>query len=297
MGKTIDQLTQNPTPALTDQIEIDDGAGNSYKETISQALGTGSGLPPTSLDITYTGSLPSDIPFMQVAPWWGYVKAPISGDQTIYAGVGVGVYGPVTLTDSQSLLTTLSYNNLGAILAQGSLSVTSMNALTTLAFPKLTSISGDTQVSALTALTTLNLSALISVTGRVFIESNTALTTLDLSALISAYGGVIVTSNTALTTLDLSALTSAYGGVSIESNTALTSVLVPNFLPTDGTSLAFDTNALDDTSVNLVLARCVAAGVTTCTIYLNGGTNSAPTGQGIINAAALVVAGNTVTTN
>ena len=135
-----------------------------------------------------------------------------------------------------------------------------------------------------------------NVQGGYLFFSGSSLTTISAPLLGVVGGSVNFTSNAALVTLDLSALTSA-GGVFVQSNAALTSVLIPDFLPTDGRNLLFDGNALDATSVNLVLARCVAAGVTTCTINLSGGTNSAPTGQGIIDAAALVLAGNTVTTN
>jgi len=183
----------------------------------------------------------------------------------------------------------------GSSINNGTIAVVASDNLVKLDLSSLTG--GGIDVESNAALVTLDLSALTSADGGVNIESNPALVTPDLSALTSADGGVIVVSNDALTTLDLSALTSAAGGVNVQSNAALTSVLIPNLLPTDGIALSFNGCALDATSVNLVLARCVAAGVTTCTIDLSGGTNSAPTGQGIVDAAALVLAGNTVTTN
>lgn len=91
--------------------------------------------------------------------------------------------------------------------------------------------------------------------------------------------------------------------VSIDSNVSVTgcpnlvTLHFPMLLPTNGVGLFFNDDALDAASVNHILARCVAAAVTTCTIDLSGGTNAAPTGQGIVDSAALTLAGNTVSTN
>jgi hypothetical protein len=59
------------------------------------------------------------------------------------------------------------------------------------------------------------------------------------------------------------------------------------------------TNQLNSTAVNAILAAFVAANKTTGTRILNlGGTgNSAPTGQGITDKATLISRGWTVTTN
>lgn len=66
------------------------------------------------------------------------------------------------------------------------------------------------------------------------------------------------------------------------------------------TLLAFGVNALSSAAVNQILADCVASlggGRVACTVTLQGGTNGAPTGQGIIDKAALITAGWTVVTN
>ena len=54
---------------------------------------------------------------------------------------------------------------------------------------------------------------------------------------------------------------------------------------------------LPDTEVNAILANAVANGMTGGTIFLQYAGNAAPTGQGIIDKADLITAGNTVTTN
>ena len=66
------------------------------------------------------------------------------------------------------------------------------------------------------------------------------------------------------------------------------------------TTLNFSGNALSAAQVNQVLADLVVSlgirGAVKCTVTL-GGTNAAPTGQGILDKATLVAAGFTVTTN
>lgn len=56
-------------------------------------------------------------------------------------------------------------------------------------------------------------------------------------------------------------------------------------------------NALTVSAVNAILAAFVAAGRATGTLTLNGGTNAAPTGQGITDKATLVASGWSVLTN
>jgi hypothetical protein len=60
------------------------------------------------------------------------------------------------------------------------------------------------------------------------------------------------------------------------------------------------TNALTDIAVNAILADLVVAqagGNPVCTVSLSGGTNAAPTGQGLLDKATLIAAKWTVTTN
>ena len=65
------------------------------------------------------------------------------------------------------------------------------------------------------------------------------------------------------------------------------------------TSIVFTLCNLSEDTVNHVLANAVANGMTGGTIILNDGTSAAPTGQGLIDKAALeaTVPPNTVTTN
>ena len=96
--------------------------------------------------------------------------------------------------------------------------------------------------------------------------------------------------NTALASLDLSALTTVSGYFNCYGNTALVSLNVSVWVPTDGTSIDCSGCALSAAFVELILRRCVLAGVLACTINLSGGTNAGLTSlnaQGQADAAAL----------
>jgi len=89
-----------------------------------------------------------------------------------------------------------------------------------------------------------------------------------------------------------------HGHVNCYSNSSLTDVDLSSYLPTDNTHQDFSNCALTAASVNHILARCVANpayifGV----VSLSGGTNAAPTGQGIMDRATLRRRGVVVTTN
>jgi len=62
-------------------------------------------------------------------------------------------------------------------------------------------------------------------------------------------------------------------------------------------AFVFTNNALSADTVNVILARAVANTGFVGTIQLDGGTNAAPTGQGITDKATLLTRGVTLTTN
>jgi len=140
-------------------------------------------------------------------------------------------------------------------------------AITSLSFPGLVS-TGDFMVAAPPGVLTISADDLVSVTAGDFqVNFNASLTTLSLLSLVSVSGSLF---------------TNGLG--------ALTTVLVPNWVPTDGSTINFNSDALDATSVELILRRCVLAGVATCTIDLSGGTNAglaSLSAQGQSDAAAL----------
>jgi len=213
--------------------------------------------------------------------------------QIVTGGASTGlVWGPVGAPDtvdsvaggSDAFLTSLT-------------TLFPMSAYTELSFGGPVVVTNGIAFGGSTVMTSLEMRLLESCGGSFFVDGCTSLATLSLPLLDTVVGDFNIDSDAALTSLSLPALVNVGGSVSASGTTSLTSFSAPLWLPTDGTTIFFSPSALDDTSVNLILARCIAAGVTSCTIDLSGGTSSAPTGQGIIDAADLVTAGNTVTTN
>jgi hypothetical protein len=103
----------------------------------------------------------------------------------------------------------------------------------------------------------------------------------------------------ALTSLDLCSVVSVAVELVVSSCASLSSLNVASFVPTNGLSIDCSACALDVTSVELVLRRCVLAGVTGCTIALDGGTNAGLASLSVQGQAdyAILFAGNTVTIN
>lgn len=101
-----------------------------------------------------------------------------------------------------------------------------------------------------------------------------------------------------MTTLSMPLLATVVGNFTLDPNPVLANLDLSSFLPTNGTDIAVSGCDLTAASVNHVLARCVAnAGYVTGNVVMNGGTNSAPTGQGITDKNTLTARGVTVVTN
>ena len=97
-----------------------------------------------------------------------------------------------------------------------------------------------------------------------------------------------------------------YNDIAIQSNSSLTSLslgVIGTVKVVHDDQVLLDYNALDVTSVNAILALFVSLDGTNGTtlfnadILLNGGTNAAPIGQGLIDKATLEARGCTITTN
>lgn len=196
---------------------------------------------------------------------------------------------------SSTTMTSLEMRLLSSI--GGLLDISNGSAVESLSFPGLLTVGGVLAFGTNPLLTTASFPLLTTVGGDLTGESNDVLIALTLTSLVTVGGIFNLSSDLAIETISLPALTTVSGNFTANTCTALTSFSAPLWLPTDGTTINFNGDALDAASVNHILARCVAAGVTTCTIDLSGGTNAAPTGQGITDAADLATAGNTVTTN
>lgn len=205
------------------------------------------------------------------------------------------VAGAFTLTGDAALpaLSLPVLTSVGGAFAAGGCTL-----LVSMSMPLLATISGDFTLTSNTHLAALSLPLLTSVGGNLAGGGCSLLASVSLPLLATVNGDLIL--DTAIfPSLSLPALT-AIGGtgkkLSAKNNTSLTTVSLPLFVPVNGNVIDFSGCALTAASVNHILARCVAAGITSGTITLNGGTNAAPTGQGATDSATLTAAGVTVTT-
>jgi hypothetical protein len=147
------------------------------------------------------------------------------------------------------------------------------------------------------ALTSLSFPNLIYVNGAFGVTQCNAMTSLSVPSLV-ACGDLHIYTNSLMESYSFDSLVTVTTGVFANDCPALTSVYFPNLLPTNGTAVDITNGALTAASVNHVLARGIAnAGFVNGSILLNGGTSAAPSGQGIVDKADLILRGCTVTTN
>lgn len=175
--------------------------------------------------------------------------------------------------------------------------------LTTINMAALTTVGAvtadDLAISTCPNLTSINFNSLVHVDQTLGING-TALKVISLPALTNVgedltLGGF--SPNNSLTSISLPVFVSFNGNLGCGGQPLLSSFNAPSIIFTDGVVIGLNNCALNAASVNQVLARGVASGVTTCTFELAGGTNAAPTGQGILDKATLIGLGNTVNTN
>lgn len=158
------------------------------------------------------------------------------------------------------------------------------------------SISGGANVG-FPSLTTLSGSAAAIIFG-------SAVESVDFGSVASLDGTQLSIQSTSITSADFPDLASISNGADllIQSNASLTEISLPVLvLLVDGFELLFNGNALPSANVNEILAIVLAIvtdqSLTSGTLALQGGTNGAPTGQGITDKSDLITAGITVTTN
>ena len=85
--------------------------------------------------------------------------------------------------------------------------------------------------------------------------------------------------------------------IDLSDNNLTTLFLMDPALWSDGGVCTFENNSLDATSVNDVLQSADASGKLNGNLYLDSGTNAAPTGAGITAKANLITKGWSVLTN
>lgn len=153
-------------------------------------------------------------------------------------------------------------------------------------------------------LASISFPRLVSVTNgsNLGLVANSQLSAISVP-LLEEVGNLVITDSPALTSLEFPSLVTA-ATITISGCAALTAISLPSFMPSTGDYLGsprvynFQSNALSADSVNAILARCVANGAfVSAVVELSGGTNAAPTGQGLLDLATLRNRGVTVNVN
>ncbi len=180
--------------------------------------------------------------------------------------------------------------------------IESTNDLTEIDFPNLVTVDPTNIQTGLfwilghAALTILSAPLLASVPGNVQCINNPLLTSVNFASL-QTVGGSLRFDNNSLTSINLPSLVTVSVAFHCESNTGLTTLNVPLWVPTNGKSITAQGCALNAASIQMILRRCVLAGVTTCSIDLSGGTNAGITALNAQGQADVVTLGAQLTIN
>lgn len=186
-----------------------------------------------------------------------------------------------------------------------SLSVLAMPDLVSVSYPNLTSTGSNTfstcSISLNPKLTSVSAPVWSEADG-IDITYNPLLTSINLSSLTTmhfVYGILSIQFNDILQSVSLPSLQTVYQ-LYVADNPALENVSVPSLVglgPFSVHVLSFVNNALNQSSVDAILATVAGFGPTMVDLHLEGGTNSAPSAAGLANAALITANGGTVTTN
>jgi hypothetical protein len=164
---------------------------------------------------------------------------------------------------------------------------TTMAALTTISFPALRIVRGTFAPTTMALLTNLTMDALQYVTLGYSLANMAALTTVSHAGMIR-YGGTISIPSASCANVD-----------------SVTLGTIGTLKEIAGASITLSGLKIPSANVNSILALLVSLDGTNGTtlwgagksLVISGGTNGAPTGQGIVDKATLVGRGATVTTN
>lgn len=191
------------------------------------------------------------------------------------------------LIDDNPNVETIAYNAL-ALIQNGHLECDNNAALQSMALPVLVAVAAEGGSTFSSDLDITNNPALTSVSA-------------PLLEIIGTSSSFNASSNDTLADLDLSSLATIEpsGKLRCPSNPMLVTPLLGAFEVTGpSATINFNGCALDESTVDFILARCVAsAGFVAGTVDLSGGTNAAPSVAGAADAATLTGRGITVTTN
>ena len=283
--------------------------------------------------VSINGSNPLTTPaglWMENSFVYNEAGAPLGGLTTLELTNLVGLTNGNFSPEKMAALTSLSLPALAYV--GGNFSPATMAALTSLSIPSLVYVGGNVATSTMASLVSLGFPALRFVGGTLNFGTMAALTSLTFPSLV--YVGNVTSPFTmaSLSSLSFPALT--YCGAQFGPNgmALLTSCSAPNMvyygsiislytsmgnvtsvvLGTPGTlkaivgaTINISGQKLNAASVNGILALLVSLDGTNGTtlwgagktLTINGGTNAAPSGQGILDKATLQARTATVTTN
>lgn len=173
------------------------------------------------------------------------------------------------------------------------------DTVSTISFPNLTSITDELDIEGLSSLITLSMPKMANFTNSWTVNDCPLLSTIDVSGMTSTTGELDVQQCPALQSFAFAAGCQIGGDLGILNNPGLITIQMPTANLADGHLYLFNDNALSVASVNGILrvAATSTPALVGSTFKLMGGTNAAPTGQGLIDKAALIAAGNIVQTN
>lgn len=172
-------------------------------------------------------------------------------------------------------------------------------ALTTVSFPSLTTVKNNITITDNPNITSLSLAALTSLGDISF--RNSSLTSLSMPNLTK--GKISITNHPTLTSIDFPVLNNALGGINISENSNLTAIQLPQLAvfeaQSSGISFTIKKNKLPSSQINYLLNKLL-------TVTPSSGKSidlklqsplAPPTGQGLIDKATLISAGNSVLTD
>lgn len=132
------------------------------------------------------------------------------------------------------------------------------------------------------------------------IESNSIITAIEFPNLVTIDpldtqdGYIYIYGNSSLASFSAPLLETTNGDINLSSNPSLISADLSSLVPANGQTITFAGCALNQSSVDLILSRCVAnAAYLTGAVGLNGGTNSTPSGTAAVAASGEVFSVNT----
>ena len=268
----------------------------SFPNLVGVSLGS---LSPTTMPALTSLSYPAlqyvDVNF---SPTTMAFLTTLSATSLAYVG---GALSPTTM----ALLTTLSTPLLAYV--GGLYSPNTMASLTSLSSTSLAYVGGNFLPGRMALLTSLSFPSLAYVGGNFNPDTMASLTSQLYPSLAYVGGAFGTTTMVGLTSFSAPALVYVGGAINIAASANVVSVVIGTAGTTKKlpTSITLSNMKLDAASVNGMLAVLVSLDGTNgttlwgagCTLTINGGTNAAPSGQGIIDKATLIARTAVVTTN